>query len=284
MAVAFEELTRGWDIESKDTNSTAGATRLLQIAGSDIEALYAELLGFEVVDGKGYKVGNPAVHPDFSWLNAVRIATTPTPASKTPDDPNNEYESVRALVTYEGVFLPITHTGGGDDNEQPEPEAGTFITHRHEFSQDIMTLPGYALLWADDNAQVAADIDAGKVIGMTTHNFTWNNVTNPPWAKIRELRGLVNVGDWLSMSTLTVLFMGATANPTFDAEGNQRWNLEYSFIEKTVTINGDPLSPYGWNYFYRAGKDPAWQIIINAVTGRPIYETTADFPSLFIQV
>ncbi len=253
---------------------------MLEIAGSDIEALYAELLGFTEIENIGFVITNPARHPDFTWLRVDDIRIAPVSPEKPPQDAETEYARVLATVTYAAVFLPTPPTGGGTRPPEPNPEDGTYIMHTHEFSADVMTLPGYALVWSNDNAQVSPDIDAGKIIGMTTHNIQWLNVTSPPWDAIRAKRAKANTEVWLDMAVESVLFMGTTANPTHDASGNERWNLSYVFQERTIDVAG---TKYGWNHFYRAGKDPEWQKIKHAVSGKFVYETTT-FDDLFVQV
>ena len=283
MAVDFTERTgRTWSL---GVNS-GSAVRVLEIAGSDIEALYAELLGFEEEPNVGFTIKDPKQHPDFTWLRVDNIQIAPT----QPEDPpkegeNNEYKRVLATVSYTAVFLPTPPTGGGTRPPEPTPEAGTYIEHTHEFSADIMTLPGHAFKWLVDNKQVAADIDVGKVIGMTTHTIKWTNVTSPPWDAIREKRAKVNDAEWLDMATESVMFMGATAEATHDAQGRERWNLSYVFMERTIDVQGADGSPYGWNHFYRAGKNPEWQKMIHVAGGilRFVYESTT-FDDLFVQV
>ncbi len=277
MAVSYiERAGRTWSLGQ----SSAGAVRILEIAGSDIEAFFAEYLGFTEAEGVGFTMGDPIQHPDFAWLRVDDIQVAPVTPEKPPQDTSTTYDRVLATVSYKGIFLPTPPTSGGTRPKEPTPEPGTYIEHTHEFSADMMTLPGQAFVWSNDNKPVAADIDVGKVIGMTTHNIKWQNVTSPPWDEIRNKRGKVNTEEWIDMAAESVLFMGSTAEATHDASGRERWNLSYTFMERTIDIIG---TKYGWNHFYRAGKNPEWQKIKQAVAANNVYETTT-LDDLFVQV
>ena len=131
------------------------------------------------------------------------------------------------------------------------------------------------LMWALDRRMRKLNLEYDKVVvsdlmsltpiacpdGTTSHKYTWNDITNPPWDVIHRLRGRINSTEWDGMAARTALFLGASAELTHDESGNERWNITYSFIERQ------------WNHCFPYACLPR---------GWP-YELSADFSSLFVQ-
>jgi len=264
MTVAYTEKRRGLSFGL----GGATATRVLQIAGSDLEALCEELFSAHFIANLGYSIGKRAAHPTYDWLLADAISFEPGDPENPPSGAEEEYALLDATVTYRGERI----SGGlGDASMEP---GSTHLTHTRTATAEMMTLPGHGFVW-DDGDPVSEDVDTGIVVPTVTHEWTWHYVIDPPWSNLRKYLGTVNQAGtpYNDAVAETLLFAGYSANKEFNADGDTVWELGLTFIEKFIDLTPDvPGGPvYGWNHFWRANHDPSWCKLKDAESGKFVY-------------
>lgn len=255
------------------TKERATAVREMLIPWADIETYITEHFTTVFIPGQGFTYAAVARHPIWTWCKVEGIEFDPFFDNPPADAGVYDYpDGAKATVTYVGEALNADDGGG---EEKPDVPSGTYLSISAEYGVDMMTLPGHALEWEDGTD--IDEVDAGKLIHTTVYRMAWSNVTHPPWDDIDECQGKVNAAGWVGKPKETMLFAGAGVSRDFDYEGSEVYKLDYIFTKKHIREGG---VDYGWNHFYRQGKDPEWQKIRNATTKKFVYSTT-DFDKLF---
>jgi len=205
------------------------------------------------------------------------------------------------IVTHDHALVTVTYTPGEPGENDPSLPSGTWAEYSIEESAEIMTLPAEAMKWEGSDTPVTADVHPGILIPQTVHVVTWHSVTDPPWGHISTLKGKVNENAWQVPATghymypETLLFMGATAEKSFDIANSKRtWSLTYRFWEKSIKAIGqgagaayDTATPspslkvYGWNHAW--DPDPllaTWDKPISNASDETLYQV-GDLSDLF---
>jgi len=276
MTVSYKEKKRGLSIG----RGGATATRVLEIAGTDLEALCVELFSAHFIANLGYSIGKRAAHPTYDWLLADTISFEAGDPENPPSAADSEYDLMDATVTYRGELI----SGGlGDASEEP---GSTHLTHTRTATAEMMTLPGHGFTWQNAAGDaVGDDIDTGIIIPTITHQWTWHYVIDPPWTNLRKYLGSVNKEGtpYNNAKAETLLFAGYSANKEFNADGDTLWELGLTFIEKYIDLTPDVPGGtiYGWNHFWRPNADPPWQKLWNPTTGTDQVYPQGNFNNLF---
>jgi len=265
------------------TLSGATATRELQIAGTaaEKEQLLSDLFDVGFVPGQGFTTKQRARHPDHDWMSAVSCNFEVWEPHDPPHS-GTEYEFVKAVVSYEGRQLE----GNQDPDNDPETPSGTFLSHDREASIEMMTIPNHGFVWSTaPKDPLPADIDTAIKIPTITHRLTWSNVTEPPWAALREKIGCINTNAFFGAEPETVLFVGYSSQIDYDTDGVALYTLVYEFVERNITYDpgggGAVVPGIGWNEFFRPGHATPWQRLENASTGSTNTYATVTFLELF---
>jgi len=261
------------------SGNSATATREVKIAGSNVEALMEELLGASFVAGQGFRVTEKAKHPEYSWMKLTGLNFGHW-EPETPPSSGTIYTFRKATLTYTGKLLEAN----GQDDTDPDTPEGTYLTHSMEASVDMMTIPNHGFRWATaPKDPLPSTLNVAIRIPTITHRLTWDNVSDPPFAAMREKIGCSNSTIIFGGSAGTILFAGYGSEREYDADGLPTYSLHYEFIEKNITYTsaGVVTSGIGWNHFYRPGADPPWQLLENTETGETSIYPLVDLLPLF---
>lgn len=180
-----------------------------------------------------------------------------------------------ALAVVEYETLTETDLDFGVD-----AESGTTLTYRLSCESTELQLPSDSgWVWEDSNASIPENLQVVQRIPQSLHVIIWSQVLNPPWKKIQETQGKINVSEFLDCPSGTLLFEGASANKLYrstfqDGESPYCWAISYTFRQKAIHHDG---RTYGWNHFFRS-EDGTWCVLKNQ--GKTIYDY-ADFAPLF---
>jgi hypothetical protein len=261
----------------------ATATRVLEIAGADLEALCVELFSVEFLAGLGYTVGNRARHPQYNWLRAEGLSFEAGDPENPPAVAGTEYALLDATVTYRGRLVSVDLMAG---QFEPEVPTGTYLSHTRTATAEMMTLPGHGFTWQNAAGDpVGEDIDAGIIIPTITHEWTWYYVLDPPWTNLRKYMGSVNRANtpYNEAKAETLLFAGYSASRDWTFEGGEFWNLSLTVIEKYIDLTPDDVGGtiYGWNHFWHPNADPPWQKLWNPAAATDEVYPLANFTNLF---
>jgi len=263
MSVTIKEISRTLTIGVEG----ATATREVELAGADEAEFLTELFNPSYVENVGYEVRRRAQHPAYNWMSLREVAIKPAPPEEPPAT-GTTYRRIRATLTYEADVLTGTR-------EPPTSLPGTTLTWTTEGSAEMMSIPRSNLVWDADNEPVGHDVDVGIVVPTVTHSLRWSNVLDPPFERMRQYIGQVNVAEFLGAAPETLLFAGYTTETTFNQDEELVYSMTYAFIEKTLWENGQAK---GWNHFWRAdaaaGQD-TWQRLKQQGNNKRPYEMGA---------
>lgn len=280
------------------------ATRVFKVAWSDVNTFAAEML-------YGGSNGLPQKFPTFDnlYVDGIDIKpfiSSPSGGSFTDTESSNSlHDDAEVTVTYSPIINSAELDPGNNESPGPQPDDiplpnGTWIDYRMDFSGEFQTIPSRSLIWNSDSELVAPDAHPAIVIPITDHVVTWYMVDWPPWEAISQMRGRVNDSELRMAATHqraaaeSLLFMGASAARQYRQNGSNGWQLTYNFKERSIkgveNISGggsirikpnQAVSVIGWNYAFRDGKTPAWDVPVNANDGAKTYGT-GDFKKLFV--
>lgn len=229
MAVLFEELA-GSPRQSVSLENWSG-TREFVIQWSDIDEFIVELLGqTRRIQGNVQQI-TPAGFPGrplavCSSINIEPFVPNPSGAEVTLSGVANTYTYAKITATY--TLKPRAFNA---------PD-GTYMTWDQSHDVEVMMTPGrnwkFDGIDEEDGPNLGEDQPYPILIAVTNHSLRWERVASPPWSAIQACRGTVNSGAFMGAIPGSLLFKGARTTTTFDVIGQVRYNLEYTFIEKTV--------------------------------------------------
>jgi hypothetical protein len=285
MTIAFEEL-EGSPTISIGPGGTV-ARRIFRVAWADWPALVQELLGTYRRVGGQFQFSPPLTFPDLPGV----VVTGLDVAAMDPENPDgaavgtlrqgtNAYPAAGARVTatYESLPDPAEPPRG----DLPSVPHGTYLTFRADLGSEFVTLPARGWHWdAPDDPPLPPDVHPGVVIPTGMFRLIWHRVAAPNWSAMRQLRGKVNVAEFVGAAAGTVVFLGARVVREFDfGRGFGFWRVEYLFAERAIELTGGGLA--GWNHMYKqeAVGGEHWVRVLNA-EGNGLY-AAADLLPLFV--
>ena len=116
----------------------ATATRVVEIAGEDLEDFLDDLFGTTLVTGQGFSISKRANHPDYAWLRARDVRFECRPPEDPPHDAGARiYEVLRVTITYDAELIesewPITADA-----------PASYLTYTSDATAEVMTLPKHS--------------------------------------------------------------------------------------------------------------------------------------------
>lgn len=284
MSVAFEELEGSPRIRVNEQGTTA--VRTFRVAWSDWQRFATDLVGTYRVLGAATQFVPPIEFPGLPNLIVGDVQVEPFDAGN-PDRSSaitlgastNTYSAGGAKVT--ATYRTMFDERNRSRPDLPQVPDGTYLTYAADLGSQRTTVPGRAWTWSGSSERVSDDINPGILLPSGVFTLRWQRVPFPPWTQIRNLRGKLNAGSFLSAPAGTVMFLGARASRRFQfVEDGGFWNLDYTFSENTKTLS-DGSTPVGWNYFYKesalAGEH--WVPIVNGESAPPY--ASGNFLQLF---
>jgi hypothetical protein len=248
MAISFQEIT-GSPKESLNESSGSTAERKFLTAMSTRLAFAQELVG------GGY--------PNFPQARVVAVDLQPwtediAPLESVIVDPKistADYGTQPCLVTVK--YGPdFTQKEWPTDFTKPDPiRDGTELRYQIRGSANFLTVPPSGLKWDDDDTiPVPEDVNSVILVAMSSFQFQWDFVDDPPIEKLEGLMGKVNEDEFLGSEAETILFETYEISETFRAAPlNPHTNRVIIQLSKRRIESESNI--YGWNHDYR--EEPA---------------------------
>lgn len=272
MAVTIEELA-GFPTFAINRETGWTARRRVKFLWADIDDLIEELFPPTILSGTTVTIQLPAEFPGRFWMNVDNVQIAPF-------DPSQSFTlDADGIMQHVDAVAEIDYKTNRFDLD---PDTDTFLTHRWSVSGEHLTIPGYGLEWNTDGQTAASDNGIVQFIPIIHHEFTWNEVPDPPFATIRDNIGRVNATTFFEAAAETLLFTGAEASREIDNFGNFIWTLTYIFAERVVGGVANPAATIGWNHHFRAEENAGRWELVNTKNGDPPYALSTNFLGLFI--
>jgi len=283
MAVPFEELAGSPRLRIADGKVTA--VRRFKVAWGMRVDFAVELLGGYRWIGNSFAYTPPAVMPGVPQAIVREIEIEPFPEDVSSGPPGTLREEVSSYP-YAIVEATYTIPEHGNDRSRPDlPDVpqGTFLSYSSELGTEHTTVPGRTWQW-QGGGDVPADQAPSILVPTEDIRLTWERVPSPPWAALRDKRGMVNSGNFLNHTEGTVLFLGARTSREFQVQGDGLWRLDFHFKVRAMPATNTSTGKFGWNFGYREdATGEKWQRIQarqGAAVHRYPYGQT-DFQALF---
>lgn len=231
--------------------------------------------------------------PGFPFLRCTdwEAERYPKEAPLADLDPDNYFKHPLMYVTLIFRFVKQHPTGGTGAASNPDPVP--YLIHRWSAGGQILSLDNRGLMWDDirrkltggnsepffdgvdgsgspvEESQSSKRQRVGVSVGQEErvnavlqiphieHEITWPRVPRPPFSVIKKYVGCVNQFE-MNFRTGKIppeclLFTGAKVQETVMSNGQNSWELVYTFAERQVEAR-DQVKPGGWNHFFRSSK------------------------------
>jgi len=265
-------------------------------------AFIAEMQPPSVDNGTTMTIQYGAALPGFSYLRVTEWDAEPWPAHTAEQDANDYFKTPLMYVTLTFRFVK-QQINSGEDPSSDNPDPVPYLIHRLSVGGQVLSLDNDGLMWddirrrlgnwnpepffaeggPDEECQNSKRQKVGVTAGMLEkinavlqiphieHEITWPRVPRPPFTAIKTLVGCVNQSA-MSFKTGTIpaeclLFTGARVQQTQMSNGENSWELVYSFAERQVVAR-DQQALGGWNHFFRASRPrPIYPYLTNGDPG-----------------
>lgn len=258
--IDYEELNGSGEISIDGEG--LGGTRLFKVAWDDCMDFASALKRSQWINMGGLLQFLDNVHkwtlPDGTLVgcSSVRINGLGPPSG----DPNPAYDF--AIIT--ATYSPRTF-GFDVDSDDDEDIIGDLSL---DYSCEFISSPRSTYMEKDTSTIIQEPV--GILLAVSELTLNMSDLTNVPYAGIRNCRGTLNDRNFRGASKGRVLFLGASTRRVRTALGLGSVDLLLRFKERSMN----------WNY--ALGKDGSWHEVVDAATGtKNPYEYT-NFNGLMV--
>lgn len=262
--ISYEEV-KGSGRQQYDFESGWRATRVFQIAWSDVAAFSTALLGWsEPIGGFSIRVRGQQ-YPGNEWLFCRGIQVEEIGKLQQGAE-MAVYDKAKITATYLPHNFP-TSTEDDDDYDEEIEESMRHWEETWNFAGEFLTVPDDAYVWVADGDPT--DQAVGIVMGTVELSLYSSEESVFYRNAVAAATGSVNSAVWYGWNPGYVMFLGAASRRTITPEGSGAWEITYRFRARSI--------PY--NYFFRPGAGGGWQAVEDA-DGDPPY-ASYNFRNLF---